>query len=989
MSLFCQSTNPNCDGDQAVTLLSSIFGHDFINAFINASGPASTVPASGLLTNILLGGVASVAMSLVLVFALGIGLTALLKSAQDGEAFGKDSKVTTIVSRILYSIILLLPTASGYCFIQVVVLGMVLWSNNVSNTINNRTLGESLMASASLSDTHDRQRDIFGFRKNAPVMLRQLHCINVLNQEFYGLAPGFGRYFSDGSYPANANLGVAMTAAEKRSNYIDKTSKTANNWTSVTYNFAYADNRLEIGNKHEPICGGASLNVVNPAAVNSELMNIPVYKLRQEDQNKINVALASVQAKLQQEKNNLYRQFFIDMEKWYIAYAVNANATENEGVFPISKAGMDAFNLLVEDYVNKSHAKTNGILTSENGYTAVQTVVNSLNKRGWMMTPESRIKVGQYRAVVEKYVTEPLWSFTAPTLNSSIMSNSKGEAIYNSVYVAMDNAVGSITSKDTWVANGDIGNTTNLLSMSSDGGDSNKVANMDQKFSAYGSAWATNLSKSLALGILVGDTGDSELLNKNSNTITASTLHRNTNVIKNIQDTGEMILSAKAVAQSVVVGLKLAVLAARSGSTVVQWVPGLASVTKEGTDALQYAVENIFAPVLSQLITYLTILGIWMAVVIPYMPMIFFGLACVGWIIHILYAVCGLPLWALMHMIPERTFVGSQTQGYVTVLTLFMRPIFIIVGFWMAEIIVGPALVTLTDMFFSYQGAMSIAYSSNSFAVIFTELITFIWKFIAYLFLMTSAIYLIYGLVFSVADQVQQWIGSGLNGGQWGETNSKEAIQKFGGTASSLAGPAPTSRRPPPPGRNKTNPPNNGGGGGGGGNPQTHPGGGGSLANNGGTTSFSPPMNMPARSSSFGSPGGLNNSIAPSGKAGPTVNSGSSTSTPTSTSNTTFGLGTSGGGKGTSTGGLGGAYSAGNYGKVSSTFNKPAAGATGKMSFGSVGISSGSGYTTNNGSKPSSRFGSSSTSPSGRSSVMNRARSGLSSTLSKFKRKGK
>jgi hypothetical protein len=59
-------------------------------------------------------------------------------------------------------------------------------------------------------------------------------------------------------------------------------------------------------------------------------------------------------------------------------------------------------------------------------------------------------------------------------------------------------------------------------------------------------------------------------------------------------------------------------------------------------------------------------------------------------------------------MIPERTFVGSQTQGYVTVLTLFMRPIFIIVGFWMAEIIIGPALVTLTDMFFSYQGAMSI-----------------------------------------------------------------------------------------------------------------------------------------------------------------------------------------------------------------------------------------------------------------------------------------
>jgi hypothetical protein len=126
---------------------------------------------------------------------------------------------------------------------------MVLWSNNVSNTINNRTLGESLMASASLSDTHDHQRDIFGFRKNAPVMLRQLHCINVLNQEFYTLPPAFGRYFSDGAYGANANPGVSMTAVEKKQNYIDKTAKTASNWTSVTYNFAYADSRLEVGGK--------------------------------------------------------------------------------------------------------------------------------------------------------------------------------------------------------------------------------------------------------------------------------------------------------------------------------------------------------------------------------------------------------------------------------------------------------------------------------------------------------------------------------------------------------------------------------------------------------------------------------------------------------------------------------------------------------------------------------------------------------------------
>ena len=430
----------------------------------------------------------------------------------------------------------------------------------------------------------------------------------------------------------------------------------------------------------------------------------------------------------------------------------------------------------------------------------------------------------------------------------------------------------------------------------------------------------------------------------------------------------------------------MVVVGARTGSAAVQWIPGVKGMSSEGTDALQYAVENIFAPVITQLTTYLTILGIWMSVAIPYMPMIFFGLACVGWIIHILYAVCGLPLWALIHMIPERTFVGSQTQGYVTILTLFMRPIFIIVGFWMAEIIAGPILIFLTDMFFSYQGTMSIAYSSSAFTVIFTELITFIWKFIAFLFLMTSAIYLTYGLVFSVADQVQQWIGSGLNGGQWGETNSKEAFQKFGGTAGSLAAPAPMSRRPPPPGSkpqsgSKPTSPNSGGGG------AAAP-----LGASGSTSNYSPPMNMPVKSASFGNAGNLNGTaIAPSGSAGSKGGLGSANTngsvgtsgTSTVKTNSTFGLGTN-----ASISGNNGAVGTGTGTSQSSVFNKP--NASSAMSFGSVSVTPGTGYTQMNNSDASSRFGAPSRAgidAAGRSKMANRVRTGLSSTLSKFKRK--
>lgn len=786
MSLFCQSTNPNCDGDQAVAMLSSIFGSDFINAFINLTGPAATASSTGTLTNIVVGGVGSVAFSLIFFAAVAVGFNALLKSAQDGEVFGEGSKKQTIVARVLYSIIMLLPTVSGYHLIQVIGMGVVLWSNNVSNTINNLTTAEALVSSASLADTKDKERDIFKFRTVTPNIIRQLHCTHVLNKEFYNLDPQPGRWYWDATTaPINANPGISRVMVDYSVTYLDKTKKNDNNWTGKNFTYVIGDRRLEVGGMEEPICGAASVSIINPASVNSELMQIPVYRLRQSDQNKINQSLALIQSQLQNAKMSLYTKFFVDLENWYIAYGVNPNATANEGVFPFSKEALKALDVIVNKYINDSHIAVSQIMSSGSGHAAVNDVVTTLNNKGWMYTPEARIKVSQYQAIVEKYITEPLWSFTPPALNSGIISNSKGEAINNSVNVALDNAVDLLTSQDQWVQNADPSNLANLLTLSADGGGSNKSENIEQKLSANSSAFLTNISKAISMKVMLGNSGDAQLLNgQEPSDADPATLYRNTNVIRNIQDTGEFILATKTLMQGAVLALKFKVATIKGASTATSSVPLLGEKTHKASNTLHYIVEDIIAPALASLIRALTVIGVWMAVIIPYMPMALFSLACVGWLIHIFYALCGLPLWALMHMIPERSFVGSQTQGYVTVLTLFMRPIFIVVGYWLAEITVGVVLVFITDSFFSYQGTMSIAYSSGNITRIINELTTFIYKFGFYLFVVTSALYLIYGLVFSIADQVQQWIGSGLNGGNWGETNSKEAIQKAGMSAS-------------------------------------------------------------------------------------------------------------------------------------------------------------------------------------------------------------
>lgn len=974
MSLFCQKTNPNCDGDQAISLLSSIYGQDFINAFINATGPASTVPTTGLLTNILLGGVASVAISLVLVFAVAISLTALLRSAQDGEAFGKDAKKTTIVSRLLYSIIMLLPTASGYCFIQVVAIGMSLWSNNVANTINNRTTGEALVASAGLADTKDKNRDIYGFRENAPVILRQLHCVHVLNKEFYNLPPETGRWSWGTAYNLNPKPGISKVQTEAKKTYIDKTKANSNNWTQYSFSYVLGDRYLEMGGLQEPICGSISVSVANPIAVENELSQIPLYKIRQKDQQKINVALGTLQAKIQKSRINMYNAFFDDIDRWYVAYDVKADATESEGSFPISKPAMDAFNTIVDNYISKSHEEVSGILTSDNGYSAVQQVVSSINQRGWMMAPEARIKVSQFQSAVQGYITQPLHTLSPPTLNSTILSNSKGEAVHNTTMVAMDNAVGSLTTNEKWVAAGDIRNSKNLVSFSADGGESSKLQNIDNKFATYWSTWATNISKTLVMYVLVGSQGDNSVMDTSQTNTTPQRMYRDTNIIRNIQDAGEFILTAKSVAQASILGLKIAVIGVKAGKISVTWIPGFGKSADAAVEVLEYTVENLIAPVLAKLISALTVIGLWMAVIIPYMPMIFFGLACVGWLVHLLYAICGLPLWALMHMIPERTFVGSQTQGYVTILTLFMRPIFIVVGYWMAEITIGPALIFVTDMFFSFQGTMSLAYSSTAFSAIYTELITFVYKFGVYLFVVTSVMYLIYGLVFSVADQVQQWIGSGLNGGQWGESNSKEALGKIGGAATAAGAPTMGGGRFP-----RSN--------------MQQKGTKGSEGTSGsGATSYnssSKPVNMPVKTA------GTHGNTTTTGR----TNSGSPTSP--GMGNTQAGMGgigqgqktgnnpTSAMGMGTASGinvggGAGTTYGMNTTKPTAATFNKSNVGTT--TSFGNVGVQGGAGNTYSTNSKPESASATNER-PAGRSGLANKVRSGVSSAFNRFKRK--
>ena len=60
---------------------------------------------------------------------------------------------------------------------------------------------------------------------------------------------------------------------------------------------------------------------------------------------------------------------------------------------------------------------------------------------------------------------------------------------------------------------------------------------------------------------------------------------------------------------------------------------------------------------------YLGPLAFFFGVLLPALPYTVFIIVVTGWLLAVLQAVVAAPLWALMFMTPENSFVGSQKQG--------------------------------------------------------------------------------------------------------------------------------------------------------------------------------------------------------------------------------------------------------------------------------------------------------------------------------------
>ena len=129
-----------------------------------------------------------------------------------------------------------------------------------------------------------------------------------------------------------------------------------------------------------------------------------------------------------------------------------------------------------------------------------------------------------------------------------------------------------------------------------------------------------------------------------------------------------------------------------------------------------------------------------------------------------------------MHMTPESndSFIGSQQQGYLLLLSVFFKPILTVLGLLLSMLILRPAM-DLVNM--GFIGSM-VTIQANS-----TTGIPSIFGFmLVYAFITFSVFMTVFALPQDMSDRVLKWISAGI-----GSLGEKEAMSKIEGGASAMS----------------------------------------------------------------------------------------------------------------------------------------------------------------------------------------------------------
>ena len=696
--------------DHSVDMLRSIFG-PVIDALVTGADPDSVSAASNVIATMMSffnSGILIVG-TLIVSYVAAMGT---INTANDGEAMGRNwSSLWTPVRNVAGGAVLL-PTASGYSFIQLVVLMFALWGVGFANGTYKTGMAIGVLSPDGVVQGVNDPGSFYGLRDFGKQYLAASYCARAANQIYPG-----------------AQVSAAPSA-----------DKTTTNGGRTEYLFQIKDRNATTNlGGGEPLCGTVSISqyTAQPA----------------KDATGIEAALEQLRAAAQNAKIQAATNLMTDLEAW-----VNTWPDDISGDW--SNVDSAKFNELVNSAETQVAAALMAALSDTTAVkSGFQSLATSLTSEGWAMSGGWYQRVGEVRGRIAAITSESVGSVSAPSL-SALPADAAASLLIGSVTTVTEAISKKSEIKGNYKApTSGPGDLTSVIPK--DAQSDINIGSINADFDAKVSLWINSMMESMVeMATGANTSGTTPLCG------TAGQMGGSLNRMKCI---GDYLTVARA-------GIGAADVAIKTGATALRVVAGtLSSVKGVGTGLdLDKVVTPIWdwvieVPVkqLAMMATYIEPMAFYFGVFLPSLPYVIFMTVVVGWILAVLQSLIAAPLWAVMHMTPDRTFVGSQSQGYLLLLSLFARPALAVVGLFAAMLVSDPIIDFIAKGFFAMRGA--VVTSTGTVGAI-SSFLSFAWWFMVFGLTLLPVLYMTFGLPQILPDHVLRWIGAGVS--DLGETQA-------------------------------------------------------------------------------------------------------------------------------------------------------------------------------------------------------------------------
>ena len=370
--------------DASVSMLKAIFGQA-VEVLLSGADP-NTVSATSNLIATLFGYFNSCILVVAAVIAAYVASMGAINTAADGEALGKAWSAVWTPVRFVAGGAVLLPAASGYSFIQMLVLMIALWSAGLASNLYKLGMSMGVLSPAGIvkSSGDAVGSEMYGLREFATQYVAVAYCARSANLTFTD--PGAG---TAPAVAADATLSGNSTKWDKQS-----VSDLTNEYTF------YVRDRNAVTNLGggEPFCGTVSLKVHSADREAAK------------DSTGTQVAIDSIRAAVSAAKVQAAIELMRDIDGWVTTWPAN-----------ISQPGWDQVNsATLNGFVNARNAQiVSSIQSSMTGgeasvNSAVQAYANALVQGGWAMAGGWYQRVGAIRRQLHEIAGGNPGTVTAP-----------------------------------------------------------------------------------------------------------------------------------------------------------------------------------------------------------------------------------------------------------------------------------------------------------------------------------------------------------------------------------------------------------------------------------------------------------------------------------------------------------------------------------------------------------------------------------------------